>query len=103
MTDPFAPPAGRNADWAFAADSFGDLTVATPNSPQRGRLAVAMVAIAVVVVLVGGVTAVSALTGRDRNTPQDAVKGLITAAGNADVLGVLGPSTRRRGARSRAS
>jgi hypothetical protein len=46
-------------------------------------------AVAVVVALVGGVVGVLALTSPASNSPSDAVRGLLTAAGNSDVLGVL--------------
>jgi hypothetical protein len=47
------------------------------------------VSVAVVVLLVAGVVAVTALTSPAANTPEDAVQGLLTAAGNGDALGVL--------------
>jgi hypothetical protein len=45
--------------------------------------------VAVVAVLVAGAVAVTAMTGPPANTPEDAVRGLLTAAGNGDALGVL--------------
>jgi hypothetical protein len=56
---------------------------------RRRPLRVVAVTVAVVVVLVAGITAVTALTGPGSNTPEDAVKGLLTSAGNGDLLGVL--------------
>ncbi len=66
------------------------LTPVESEPPRRRRpLAVAAVSITVVAILIAGVAAVAAITGPATNTPGDAVTGLLTAAGNGDVLGVL--------------
>jgi hypothetical protein len=86
MTDlPPAPPG-----WPHG-DEWMDTVAPAPVPPVRRRASgVVAIAVAVVVLLVAGVSAVTALTGQNSNTPEDAVRGLLTAAGNGDVLGLLG-------------
>jgi hypothetical protein len=88
-----APSAGAPGPWTAAPWAWPPPPQALPDPvPARRRrrpLGVVAVTIAVVLALVGGVAAVAALTGPASNTPEDAVRGLFTAAGNGDVLGVL--------------
>ncbi|GAC1532144.1 MAG: hypothetical protein NVS3B12_09350 [Acidimicrobiales bacterium] len=79
-------PSGR--EWA-APDWYPD--VLTPMEATKARRSAGMLAvtIAVVALLMAGVGSAVALSGQQANTPQDAVHGLLSAAGNADVLGIL--------------
>jgi hypothetical protein len=75
------------------SDGWGaapDADAAPLPTPRRRRpIGIVAVSVAVVALLVAGVVAVTALTGPAANTPEDAVRGLLTAAGNGDALGVL--------------
>ncbi|HXZ61506.1 MAG TPA: hypothetical protein VEG62_02105, partial [Acidimicrobiales bacterium] len=80
---PAADGPGLAGGWPAADD------LPAPGPARRHPAAIIGVTIAVVLVLVAGVVGVAALTGPAGNTPEDAVRGLLTAAGNGDVLGAL--------------
>jgi hypothetical protein len=89
MPDPSDPNDWRDLasiDPSWAAEPSSQY-VTTPRAP-RPALVVAL-AITIAGLLAASVAAVAALTGPASNTPQQAVSGLLTAAANADVLGVL--------------
>jgi hypothetical protein len=85
--EPFAPSTPLDA--TGSADPL-DLTELSASSPPRRhpRLRV-MIAAGLATVLAGGGVAFAALNGGTTNRPEDAVRGLLTAASNGDLLGVL--------------
>jgi len=92
-----APPPPDTPTWGAAPPPWAaqapaahlDLTASEAPPRPRRRVGVVAAAVGVVVGVVAGIVGVVALTGPGANTPSDAVRGLLTAAGNADVLGVL--------------
>ncbi|HVM68028.1 MAG TPA: hypothetical protein VMU14_24335, partial [Acidimicrobiales bacterium] len=91
---------GPGAGWGAPGDAWGapgeawggpapGAGAAPPSRPRRRPAGIVAVSVAVVALLVAGVVAVTAMTGPAANTPEDAVRGLLSAAGNGDALGVL--------------
>jgi hypothetical protein len=64
--------------------------ISLPDTPGRRQPLIMMVlAVAIAALLVAAGLSVAVLSGGGSSTPEDAVRGLLTAAGNADVIGVL--------------
>ncbi|HZQ57767.1 MAG TPA: hypothetical protein VFA84_07025 [Acidimicrobiales bacterium] len=89
MTDDSGSFAGFGPAWVPPPPPSSEPEPAVAPARRRRPLGIVGATVAVVAVLVAGVVAVTALTGPSANTPEDAVRGLLTAAGNGDALGVL--------------